>query len=826
MFREIRSKAIRYPLIFVYFVILFLCALEVNFLGLFGYSPAKKDIKFPSLNVSSEVYTADSVLIGKYYTENRTPVSFNEINKNLINALVATEDVRFFKHNGVDFFSIFSGLVSTATGDKRGGSTITQQLAKNLYRTRLNKSQGLISKIPLVRTLVSKVKEWLTAYKLEANYSKQDIITMYLNTVPFGNNSYGVNTASKHYFNKSVSQINLQESATLVGMLKATSTYNPIKNPENSRKRRNVVLSQMQKYSFITNAQYKQATATPIVLNLGKDVGKNDGDSYLRSAVAKWLDKWCDENDYNLYEDGLKIYTTIDSKLQKYAEEAMHEQMKTLQKRFNNVWGDREPWRDSEGNVIEDFVQKNLERLPWYKGVVRTLGDNPDSLDAFLNKKKKMTVFSWDGDKEVDFSTIDSIKYYAKILNTGMMTLDPFTGKIKVWVGGIDHTHFKYDHVNQSKRQAGSTFKPFAYLAAIESGIDPCDKFTDKPVSIKYQDEGKEEVWEPKNADWNFTYREMSLRWAMAKSVNSITAQITEKVGWDKVVEYAHKCGIESKLKSVPSVSLGPNDVSVFEMVKAYGTFLNKGKKVDPILVEKITDQDGNVIENFKAKQTEVLSKEIAWLMLYMFRGGMEEPGGTSQALWEWDLWKHNNQIGGKTGTSSDYVDGWYMGITKDLVTGVWVGADDRSVHFTTSETGEGSRTALPIFAKFMEKVYKDPSTGITEGPFPKPEVEITRKYNCPSPRIVVDTTANDSTLVDSLNLINEPMEDDIVDPQIEVKPTTNTPADKDADTKKDKKPATDAPKDNKTKPVEKEELSRRELRRLEREKEKQKQDN
>ncbi|HEX7365481.1 MAG TPA: transglycosylase domain-containing protein [Pelobium sp.] len=826
MFKEIRNKALRYTVIFIYFIILFFCALEVNFLGLFGYSPAKKDIKFPSLNISSEVYTADSVLIGKYYTENRTPVSFKEINKNLINALVATEDVRFFKHNGVDFFSVFSGLVSTATGDKRGGSTITQQLAKNLYRTRLNKSQGLVSKIPLLRTLISKIKEWITAYKLESNYTKQDIITMYLNTVPFGNNSYGINTASKHYFNKSVSDINLQESATLVGMLKATSTYNPIKNPEESKKRRNVVLSQMQKYNFITPAQYKQASSTKIVLDLGKDTGKNDGDSYLRAAVAKWLDKWCEENDYNLYEDGLKIYTTIDSKLQKYAEEAVHEQMKTLQKRFYNVWGDEEPWRDSNGVIIEDFVQKNLERLPWYKALARALEDKPDSLDAFLNKKKKMTVFAWDGDKEVEFSTIDSIKYYAKILNTGMMTLDPFTGKIKVWVGGIDHTHFKYDHVNQSKRQAGSTFKPFAYLAAIESGIDPCDKFTDKPVSIKYMDGGKEEVWEPKNADWNFSYREMSLRWAMAKSVNSITAQITEKVGWDKVVEYAHKCGIESKLKSVPSVSLGPNDVSVFEMVKAYGTFLNQGKKVDPILVETITDQDGHVIEKFKAKQTEVLSKEIAWLMLYMFRGGMEEPGGTSQALWEWDLWKKNNQIGGKTGTSSDYVDGWYMGITKDLVTGVWVGADDRSVHFKTSETGEGSRTALPIFAKFMEKVYKDPTTGITEGPFPKPEVEITRKYNCVSPRIVVDTNSVDTTAVDSLNAEQQLEDGVIIDEQTEVKPSADKVIDKNAEGKKDKKPVTDPQKEVKTKPADEEELTKRELRKLKREKERENRNN
>ena len=692
MFKEINNKPLRYFLILLFLIIIFICALELNFLRLFGYSPIKKDIKSPSLSVSSEVYTADSVLIGKYYIENRTPIDYNQIDSNLINALVATEDVRFFKHSGVDAYSLISGLYSTAKGDQRGASTITQQLAKNLYRTRINKSEGYIKYIPVVRTLVSKFKEWMTAFKLESNYSKEDIITMYLNTVPFGNNSYGINTAARKYFNKEVNKLNIEESALLVGMLKATTTYNPLKNPEKALERRNIVLSQMEKYDFLSTANYQKIIKKPIKLYAGSNLGKNEGDSYLRSAVSKWLEKWCEENNYDLYEDGLKIYTTIDSKLQKYAEEAVQEHMKTLQRRFDNVWGDEEPWQDSEGNVIPNFIENNVQKLPWYNNLQRKYQDQPDSLDAFLNKPKKMTVFTWDGDKEVEFSTIDSIKYYAKILNTGMMTLDPFNGKIKVWVGGDNHTYFKYDHVNQAKRQAGSTFKPFAYLAALESGMSPCDKFTDKPVRIKY-DNGKE-VWEPKNATYSFSYQEMSLRWAMGKSVNSITAQITDIVGWDKVVEYAHKCGIESELKSVPSVSLGPNDVSVFEMVKAYGTFLNKGNKVDPILVEKITDLDGNIIEEFKAKQEKVLSEEIAWLMLYMFRGGMEEQGGTSQALWEWDLWKKNNQIGGKTGTSSDYVDGWYMGITKDLVTGVWVGADDRSVHFTTSQTGEGSKTA------------------------------------------------------------------------------------------------------------------------------------
>ncbi len=812
MFKEIHNKPLRYISILLFFFIIFICAVELNFLWLFGFSPNKKDIKFPSLSISSEVYTADSVLIGKYYLENRTPVNFNEIDSSVINALVATEDVRFYKHSGVDIYSLISGLISTAQGDKRGASTITQQLAKNLYRTRLNKSQGLFGRVPLLRTLVSKFREWLTAYKIESNYSKNEIITMYLNTVPFGNNSYGINTAAKRYFNKTVSELNVEESALLVGMLKATSTYNPIKNPVKALERRNVVLSQMNKYKFINENQYQKALEKPLNLDLGADYGKNDGDSYIRSAVAKWLEKWCDENDYSLYEDGLKIYTTIDSKLQKHAEEAVQEQMKTLQNRFNNVWGNDDPWRDSEGNIIQNFMENNLKKLPWFASLERKYTNQPDSLDAFLNKPKKMTVFSWDGDKQVEFSTLDSIKYYAKILNTGMMTLDPFTGKIKVWVGGDNHTYFKYDHVNQSKRQAGSTFKPFAYLAALESGMDPCDKFTDKPVKISYKNGNKTEVWEPKNSNYEFSYREMSLRWAMAKSVNSITAQITDSVGWDKVVEYAHKCGIESPLKSVPSVSLGPNDVSVFEMVRAYGTFLNKGNKVDPILVEKIADQDGNIIVEFKAKQEEVLSKEIAWLMLYMFRGGMEEPGGTSQALWEWDLWKNNNQIGGKTGTSSDYVDGWYMGITKDLVTGVWVGADDRSIHFKTSQSGEGSKTALPIFAKFMEKVYKDKSTGYKEGPFPKPDVEITRNYNCTSIIPVVDTMVTDSTTTDSINVdsFGEPM----IQPEIkEVKTSTES-----LNIKKDKNGTDQSSSNNKSTIIVDKTLSKQEESKLKRE--------
>ena len=729
------------------------------------------------MRIASELYTADGKLIGRYYKENRTPVAYNKIAPSVIDALIATEDARFFDHSGVDFRSLVSSLVSTASGDRRGASTITQQLAKNLYRTRNQKSEGVIKYIPGLRTLVYKFKELMTALKLEGNYTKPEILTLYLNTVPFGGNTYGIKTAAKHFFNKQPSELQVHESATLIGILKANTTYNPIRNPEKSRERRNVVLSQMQKFGYLTSAEYEKISKVPLKTTAGEFNEGNEGESYLKSAAAEFIKKWCEENNYDLYEGGLKIYTTIDSRMQQYAQEAVTSQMKILQRRLNNEWGDQNPWRNSEGEEIEDFALNAAERLPVFSYLQKRYNNNRDSIVAYLSKPKEMTVFSWDGDKKVTFSTLDSLEYYSKILNTGMMTLDPFNGHIKVWVGGIDHQFFKYDHVNQAKRQAGSTFKPFAYLAALESGMSPCDKWTDKPVKIKFQAGGKTEYWEPNNASFSFSYREMTLRHAMARSINSITAQITEKVGAENVVEYAHKCGIDSKLKAVPSVSLGSNDVSVYEMVKAYGTFLNKGLKTEPILVEKITDKDGNILAEFKPESTRALSEEIAWLMMYMLRGGMEEPGGTSQALWEWDLFKKGNQIAGKTGTSSDYVDGWYMGLTKDLVTGVWVGCDERTVHFRKSETGEGSRTALPIFAKFMEKVYRDPKLKITFGAFPKPGVEINREYQCVTPQYEFaepDTLIVDSTFTDSLALPMEPVDTSAIEQQDDNKPVIN----------------------------------------------------
>lgn len=747
MFRRVKNKFLRIALIAIYFVILFTCAVQINFLGLFGASPTKKEILLPSLNISSELYTADSVLIGRYYKQDRDPVPFDSISPNIINALIATEDVRFYKHNGVDVIGLFGGLLSTFGGSDRGASTITQQLAKNLYRTRYQDSQGLLGKVPGVGLLVTKYKEWMTAFKLENKYSKQEIITMYLNTVSFSNNAYGIKSASVRYFDKLPSEITVNEAAVLVGMLKGTTLYNPIRNPKNALSRRNVVLGQMQKEGFLNAEEVKSLSKDSLGLNLNNKEVRSSNDSYLRTAVEKWLEKWATENEIDIYTSGLKIYTTIDSRMQKIAETAVSEKMRELQRRLDNVWSGQEPWRDKEGNVIPNFLEDQAKKLPVFAYLKEKYKDDTKVFEE-LNKKKEMEVFTWDGMENVTYSTMDSLKHYIAMLNTGMMSMNPYSGEIKVWVGGINHDFYKFDHVNQSKRQPGSTFKPFAYAAALEAGKTPCDKYTDKPVKIEFvNNKGENEVWEPKNADWNFSYSELSLRHALARSLNSVTAQVTQDVGWDNVVKMAHLCGIESKLESVPSVGLGSNEVTVFEMVRAYSTFMNAGKKTEPILVKRIEDKDGKVLAEFKSEQKQVISPENAWLMGYMLRGTIEESGGTSQALWEWDLFENDNQIGGKTGTSSDYVDGWYMGVTKDLVTGVWVGCDEQSIHFNSSATGEGSKTALPIFAVYMEELYKHPELGVTTGKFPEPTVEIKKTYNCPGPRVrsTRDTTSSDS---------------------------------------------------------------------------------
>ncbi len=756
-----KDKILNWLKYFFIALTLYVVAVDVNFLWLFGYSPGVYDLKNPPIAIASELYTADGKLIGKYYRENRVPVEFEEISPLLIKALIATEDVRFYRHMGIDSWAVVSSVFSTATGDQRGGSTITQQLVKNLFNTRKKSSQGLFHYIPGVRTIVFKSKEWINAFKIETFYNKEDIITLYLNTVGFGNNTFGIKTACKSYFNITPDKLKPHQAALLIGMLKGTSLYNPISKPENALERRNIVLKQMVKDEVLTEEEYQKLKSLPLGLNLNARSSDAEQDSYLRSAVKNWVNEWCTANNYDIYEDGLKIYTTIDTRLQQYAEEAMEEKMAALQRRFANHWGDTNPWTDEKGDELPNYLTKLMERTDAYKIANKRFDGNKDSITLALNTPKRMRVFSWKyTENDTTFSSYDSLRYYVSLLQTGMMTLDPFTGHIKTWVGGINPKYFKFDHVNQSKRQPGSTFKPFVYLTALEKGFCPCDTFVDRPVTIKYEENGEQKSWSPQNSDFAFSGLTMTLRWAMGRSCNSITAQVTEKVGWDNVVKSAQKLGITSPLQNVPSIGLGPSDVSLFEMVRAYGTFLNKGEKTEPLLVTKITDRNGTLLASFEPKREKVLSEELAWLMLYMFKGGIEEPLGTSQALWEYNIFKERNEIGGKTGTSSNYVDGWYIGINKDLITGVWVGCDDRNIHFKTSATGEGSKTALPIYGRFMEKVYADPQTGITLGKFPKAIGDISCKYYCPNFLPKIDTTLSDSLGRDSLLLLRD---DDII---------------------------------------------------------------
>ncbi|UOQ79730.1 MULTISPECIES: transglycosylase domain-containing protein [Hymenobacter] len=708
----------------------------MNFLFLFGKSPSLEELENPKVEQPSEVYTADGVLMGRYFRENRSPVPLNEMSPWLTKALIATEDVRYYEHSGIDPTAIARAVVGVVRGGSGGGSTITQQLAKNLYRTRREENTGGLGHIPGISTIISKTKEWLTSVELERRYTKEEILRLYLNTVDYGSSSFGIKVAAKTFFSTSPDSLQPEQAAMLIGAVNAPTAYNARFHPEAAMRRRNLVLTRMGQAGFLTSAQVQEYQARPLGLRYQVEKHVDGPENYFRGAISQQVAAWCKKNGYDMYRDGLKIYTTLDSRMQTYAEEAVHERMKALQRQFDNFWRNRgqNPWVDEKGNEIPDFIETQIKRTEQYKELAERYKGRPELLEEALHRKRKIAVFTWKGDgvDSLNLSLLDSLAYYKHFLHAGMMTMDPFTGHIKAWVGGLDYKFFQYDHVKQGKRQAGSTFKPFVYLTALDNGYTPCDRIRDQRVTIKYVENGEPMEWQPDNVTREYTGINMTLRHAMARSVNSVTAQLTEKVGWDNVAKYAHKVGIRSNLLAVPSIGLGSGgDVSVYEMVNAYSTFVNQGFRPEPMLITRIEDQNGNVIKQFDPQQKRVLPTETAWLMVYMLRGGMEEPGGTSQALWDYELWKKNNQIGGKTGTTSNYSDGWYMGITKDLVTGVWVGGEDRSIHFQGSQQGEGGRMALPIFGKYMEKVYQDPELGITMGPFPQPTVKINKKYNC-----------------------------------------------------------------------------------------------
>lgn len=769
------------------YVLIYLFVIETNIFWLTGEMPGVDELQNPKLSQASEIYSADGVLLGKYFAENRTPIrDYKLISPYLVQALVATEDARFYEHTGIDFqawIGVAVGLVKG--GDRGGGSTISQQLAKNLFKTRTKKGftkTGILGYIPGLNKLIYKSKEWVTAIKLERFYTKDEIILWYLNTVDYGNNAYGIKVASKTYFNTSPDSLNIQEAAILVGLQKATTTYNPKRyegkplEENKAWKRRNVVLSQMVKAGYLKKTAYDSLAKLPIELHTNEESPYDGTGNYFKVAIAKYLTEWAKANDMeiDLYRDGLKIYTTIDSRMQIHAEQAVEAGMRSIQKTFDNHWAGQNPWVDEHGKEIPGFIDTVAKRTEYYKALVHKYPNNPDSVMHYMkNVKRKMWVYSRTslGEEQMTMSAYDSIQYYKRFLQSGMMTLDPYTGHIKAWVGGLDFKYFKYDHVKQSKRQPGSTFKPFVYTAAIDGPRDlsPCYMMTDEPFELEVEENGEKKIWRPSNADGTFSYSTMPLRRALAKSINSITARLTNEVGADTVMYYAQKMGIKSPLKAVPSIGLGSFDVSLYEMIGAYSAFVNEGIHVEPMIVQEIKDQNGKVLQHFDPVSYRVIKKESAQLVRSMLEGVVYEGGTGSSLLWNEGevLLPANNRyapaFAAKTGTTSNHSDGWFIGMTHNLISGVWVGGDDRSIHFRTGALGEGSKTALPIYKRFMIKVVNDPLlANYKPVPFDKLDKRVVKKdFNCQSSySSLPDSLQVSDSELDSLNsLLGNPSE-------------------------------------------------------------------
>ncbi len=687
--------------------------------GIVGELPSFEELENPTNALASEVYTADGILLGKYFIENRSNATYEDISPNLINALIATEDIRFEDHSGIDLQGLSAAIVSTLRGNKRGASTVTQQLAKNLFHRR---DAGIIA------VLKQKVLEWYIAVELEKRYTKQEIIAMYFNTVPFGQNAFGIKSATKTFFSTTPDSVNIQEAATLVGMLKATTYFNPIRNPENALKRRNVVLKQMKKYKKIPSEVADSIIQLPIEVKYNSS-DHNDGIApYFRKILRLELSKWARNNvkvdgtNYNIYKDGLKFYTTIDSRMQRYAEEAVKKHMETLQDTFYYHWKGRVPWAE-----VPEVITRAYKRSHRYISLKRA-GLPEDSIKAIFDIPVKMTVFSWKGEIDTTMSPMDSIKYYRYFLHTGFMAMDPTNGHIKAWVGGINHKYFKYDHVNiTAKRQVGSTFKPFVYAVAIDNGLSPCREFPNVPETFEKYDN-----WTAENAGHDDYGNMLTVQQGLAGSVNTITAKIMKEFGPENgqnVITLAKAMGIKSEIPPVPSICLGVTDISVYEMIGAYSTFANKGFASTPMYITKIEDKNGNLIQNFASEKKEALREETSYAMLQMMQK-VTARGGTGYRLRFW--YNFTGQIAAKTATTQNHSDGWFIGVIPKLVAGAWVGADDRAVHFRSINLGQGAFLSLPIWGEFMTKVYADSTIGITQDDeFELPEDPNAIELNC-----------------------------------------------------------------------------------------------
>jgi penicillin-binding protein 1A len=699
--------------VIIYGILTFVLLISSVGFGLFGELPSFRDLENPKSNLATEVISSDGNILGTYFIQNRSNAKYKDLSPNLVNALIATEDVRFYKHSGVDLKGTFAIIFYSAIGKKRGSSTITQQLAKNLFP---RKKQNIFN-IGII-----KLKEWLTAVKIERNYTKEEIITMYFNTVDFGSNSYGIKAAAKTYFGKTPIKLSIDESALLVGILKGTTVFSPIKNPERAIKRRNVVLEQMEKYGFISEAQLTENTSKELNLQFQSPDHNQGSATYFREYVRQEVTAWCKENKkadgetYDIYRDGLKIYTTIDSRMQAYAEAAVKEHLTYLQAEFYKHWKGKTPWGENT-----DIISTSMRRSDRYQQLKED-GIAESEIKKIFDTPIKMTLFSWAGDIDTTLSPIDSIKYYKWYLRSSFMSMDPHNGAIKAWVGGPNYEYFKYDQVKMGKRQVGSTFKPFVYTVAMDNGWSPCYEAPNLPIVFEDFDN-----WSPKNSDGKQGGM-MTLRNGLANSVNLITAFMMKQVGPQAVVNVAKKMGITSDIPAYPSICLGTADVSLYEMVGAYSTYANKGVWTEPVYISRIEDKNGNVLYEKIPRKVDALSEQTAYLMLYMLRGVVDK--GTGLRL-RGPRYRFTNPIAGKTGTTQENSDGWFIGITPDLVSGVWTGAEDRSVHFRSTNLGEGANTALPIWALYMKKVYADATLKISKGDFTPPAGGLDVEIDC-----------------------------------------------------------------------------------------------
>ena len=729
--------------------------------GGFGDMPDLEVLENPKTNLASEIFTSDGKTLAKYYfNDNRTPVTFDELPTHLVDALIATEDIRFYSHSGIDFKRTFGAALKF--GKDGGGSTITQQLAKLLFTGEGSKD--------IIERLTQKFKEYIIAVRLERNYTKEEIITQYLNLYDFGNNGDGIRSAARIYFGKEPIDLDINESAILVGMLKNSSLYNPRphRNPIGVKNRRNVVLSQMSKYQYLEKNLVDSLRLEPLNLNYTPESHREGLATYFREFLRSHMKKWInDENNrkpdgskYNLNTDGLKIYTTINYNMQQMAELAVEQHMPRLQKEFfeqNKTLDDSiAPFRELTSGAVDTLLRISMRRSERWRKMKYDLKKDNEEIENSFFEPVDMTIFSWEGDIDTIMTPLDSMKYYKSFFRPGMMSMDPTNGYIKAWVGGMNYRHFQYDMVKKGKRQIGSTFKPFVYAAAIDQlKLSPCDTFPASQFCIEKNKFGNIEQWCPKNSGDKYG-RTRTLKNALANSVNTVTARLMDRIGPQTIVKLAKDLGIEQRILPVPSIALGTPDLSVYEMVAAYSTFANKGVYTQPVFVEKIEDKNGTTLFEHQPITKDVLSEEAAYVTVNLLEGvtmagsgtrlrttGADEYNRAYQNVVTGYPYEFTNPIAGKTGTTQNQSDGWFIGMVPNLVTGVWVGAEDRAIHFEDIAYGQGASMALPIWGVYMKSVYQDSTLMISNVSFDRPK-KLTIELDCN--KFVIDSIGSGKT--------------------------------------------------------------------------------